>query len=163
MIYPYQVEPLQGAQLVQAYPIVQTIRPSIDLGEWRGRLDDLCGDAAAASAECGAMGLLGPQGYIYGFYTYWAHRCLGLGRTLDVKDFCVAAPANRRQASAQLLNSTEDLARLHACRALNISFLVDEQWHADEHEWHEGLHEARTFSLEAAFIPAPPSVMKLID
>lgn len=163
MIGPYQVEPLQGSQLIQAYPIVQTVRPAIDLDEWRQHVGGLCNNTQDADRECGIMGLIGPRGYIYGFYTYRAHRCLGLGRTLDVNDFCVAAPASRRQGSAQLLRSAEDLARLYACRALDISFLVDEQWHANAHEWGEEFHAAGGFPLEGAFMPAPPSVMKLID
>lgn len=152
----YRVEPLQGQKLVQAYSIVQTIRPSIDYTEWQQHVGELCGGDTSTTPGCGIMGLLGPQDYIYGFYTYRAHRALGFGRTLDVNDFCIAVLAGERAAKMQMLASAEELARLHRCRALDISFLVDEQWHAQQ-------PGTGPLPLEGQFMPAPPSVMMMID
>lgn len=148
----FHVEPMTPDDVRPAFAVVQAVRPSIAWEEWCEHVRGLCdGD----QPDSGAVVLRGPSGYIYGLFTFAAQRTLGVGRTLQVHDFCVATLSSRADAANALISEAEALCRRLRCRAIALHFLDNELWNEPQPPYH-------TMSFKGSYVPIPPAVMKMV-
>ena len=96
-----------------AYPLIRTIAPEVSAEEWS--------DYAGKVRLCGGLlGLLGPDGTLFGIMTYRVEESLRRGQCLLIGDFVTfelnrAAPGRRALCSA-----AEALAREKGCTAIEL-------------------------------------------
>lgn len=119
---------LGPAQIDQAYPIVQSVCPDLDVEAWR-RFAKSIGEHAGDQA-----GILTVQyqGYIHGLFSYCVEPHLVHMRALLVDNFMVVDLFNPGAVAEALLRAMDDLARRLGCRAVH-TFLPDRSRRPEGH------------------------------
>ena len=110
---PYSVRALTADDVLPAFSVVRTVKPDVALDAWQAHVDDVLD--YPVNRRQGVMLLTGPNGTLYGLFSYRAVSTLGAGRTLQLDDFCVAPVMGRHSATGALLAEAETLARRFDC------------------------------------------------
>ena len=130
----YRVAQIGPNQIDRAYPLVETVEPSLDLKGWRA----LCGEVAGHRYP-GAEGdkiivATNPLGYVQGLCVAAVKESTPDGRVLDVPIFAVASAADEAGVVAGLLDYLRDCGRNETCGSIRIWTLAQDNWsrHLDE-------------------------------
>lgn len=107
--------PLDQRQINQAYPIVQTLLPTLSLDEWRRYALRLIRSRSPAKGVMTAQ----YAGYIRGLFCHWPHQNLCHGEMLIVDNFAVMDMFDPEAAARVLIRAMEDLATGLNCRAIH--------------------------------------------
>lgn len=122
----YFAKPLGKHQVDQAFPLIQTVAPALDIDRWRRFaavwIEDparrrTAGDRTAA----GIMTVQSERGYIHGLFTYMVTEHLRHGRTLEADNFIVVDLFNTAGAAGALLRAMDQLARTLGCQAIHTN------------------------------------------
>lgn len=110
---------LKPEQIVQAYPLIQTIRPGLTVEDWQHYAEDVLN--GRGGGDGGIATLQDPRGLIAGLFVYRVTGDPFHGRTLLAEDF-VALDIVRPEAVAQsLADALEAVARDLKCNAIHTS------------------------------------------
>ena len=174
----YVAKPLIRRQIDQAFPVVQTIAPDLDVERWRDFAaailsvhelefeDKSTGRKEAAEPRPrGIMTVQNERGYIHGLFSYTVEEHLRHGRVLDVENFIVLDLFDMAGAADELLNAMDRLAEDLGCTAIHTNLPDDYSSLPDYCNWlltcfRESGHEVETLRLCKRMIdldsPAPP-------
>jgi hypothetical protein len=175
----YVAKPLTCRQIDQAFPVVQTIAPDLDVERWRdfaaavlsvqelefdeesaGRME-----AAAALRPRGIMTVQNARGYIHGLFSYTVEEHLRHGRVLAVENFIVLDLFDMAGAADELLSAMDRTAEDLGCTAIHTNLPDDYSSLPDYCNWllacfREAGHEVETLRLCKQMInldpPTPP-------
>ncbi|HEY0833176.1 MAG TPA: hypothetical protein VGE72_04620 [Azospirillum sp.] len=117
----FTAKPLGLRQIDQAYPLVRTIAPDLEVERWRGFATALTGLSRASGAPGGIMTAQNERGYIHGLFSYSVRADLHYGQVLAVDNFIVLDLFNPAGAASVLLKAMEDVARAHHCAAIHTA------------------------------------------
>ena len=135
----YVAKPVIRRQIDQAFPVVQTIAPDLDVDRWRdfaaavllprelefeldttGRTDD-----GAVPNPRGIMTVQNDRGYIHGLFSYTVEEHLRHGRVLTVENFIVLDLFDMAGAADELLNAMDRVAEALGCTAIHTNLPDD--------------------------------------
>ena len=175
----YVAKPLIRRQIDQAFPVVQTIAPDLDVDRWRdfaaavlsGRELESeneptvrLGEGAAPHPR-GIMTVQNARGYIHGLFSYTAEEHLRHGRVLTVENFIVLDLFDMAGAADELLNAMDRVADDLGCSAIHTNLPDDYSTLPDYCNWlltcfRDSGHEVETLRLCKQMIdlnsPTPP-------
>jgi hypothetical protein len=174
----YVAKPLIRRQIDQAFPVVQTIAPDLDVERWRDFAaavlsvqeleseDGLTGRMEAiALRPRGIMTVQNERGYIHGLFSYMVEEHLRHGRVLAVENFIVLDLFDMAGAADELLNAMDRVAEDLGCTAIHTNLPDDYSSLPDYCNWlltcfREAGHEVETLRLCKQMInldpPTPP-------
>lgn len=121
MDHGFIAKPLARRQIDQAFPLVRTVLPALDVDRWRAFASALTGLAEAPAAPCGIMTAQNGHGYIHGLFSYATGAHLSHGRLLSVENFIVLDLIDVSGAADALLHAMESVARMLGCGAIHTS------------------------------------------
>lgn len=110
--------PLSPEQIPQAFPLIQSVRPDLDLGTWRAFAQQLA--APEAAAEHGIVAARGENGYLLGLVTYRIKRDLGCGPALLAEHFVALDLIDRAPVAAALIAALDEVGHHYGCVALHV-------------------------------------------
>ncbi len=107
----FSVVDMDENSFAAAYPLVRTAAPDVSAEQWQEY-------TAKVRMRGGLLGLMGPQGTLFGLLTYRHEASLRHGRILVVDNF-LTFELNRAAPGRQALcDSAEALARKQGCAAI---------------------------------------------
>src|SRR3954467_11493861 len=119
----YVAKPLTCRQIDQAFPVVQTIAPDLDVERWRdfaaavlsGQELEFGEEStermeAAALRPRGIMTVQNARGYIHGLFSYTVEEHLRHGRVLAVENFIVLDLFDMAGGAAEVLDTHDKTA-----------------------------------------------------
>lgn len=119
MDHGFIAKPLARRQIDQAFPLIRTVLPALDVDRWRAFASALTGLPEAPAAPCGIMTAQNGHGYIHGLFSYATGAHLSHGRLLSVENFIVLDLIDVSGAADALLRAMESVARLLGCGAIH--------------------------------------------
>jgi hypothetical protein len=173
----YVAKPLIRRQIDQAFPVVQTIAPDLDVERWRDfaaavlavqELEFDVGSSARTDTPPHARGIMTVQnarGYIHGLFSYMVEEHLRHGRVLAVENFIVLDLFDMAGAADALLSAMDRMADDLGCAAIHTSLPDDYSSLPDYCNWlltsfRDAGHEVETLRLCKQMIdldpPTPP-------
>jgi hypothetical protein len=175
----YVAKPLIRRQIDQAFPVVQTIAPDLDVDRWRdfaaavlsGRELESEDEPTGRRGEGGMphprgiMTVQNARGYIHGLFSYTAEEHLRHGRVLTVENFIVLDLFDMAGAADELLNAMDDVAEALGCAAIHTNLPDDYSSLPDYCNWvlscfRDAGHAVGTLRLSKRMIdldpPTPP-------
>ena len=173
----YVAKPLIYRQIDQAFPVVQTIAPDLDVERWRDFAaavlsvheleseDRRTGRMGAAPRPRGIMTVQNARGYIHGLFSYTVEEHLRHGRVLAVENFIVLDLFDMAGAADKLLNAMDSVAEGLGCTAIHTNLPDDYSSLPDYCNWlltcfREAGHAVETLRLCKQMIdldpPTPP-------
>jgi hypothetical protein len=173
----YVAKPLIRRQIDQAFPVVQTIAPDLDVERWRDfaaavlavqELEFDVGSSARTDTPPHARGIMTVQnarGYIHGLFSYTVEEHLRHGRVLAVENFIVLDLFDMAGAADELLNAMDQVADDLSCTAIHTNLPDDYSSLPDYCNWlltcfREAGHAVETLRLCKQMIdldpPTPP-------
>ena len=121
----YVVKPLGGGQVLQAYPLVQTVAPNLTLEQWVSYAGELSGRRAKDNGPAGVMSAQNPDGYIYGIYCHEIETDILHGRVLKVSNLVTANLYDPAGIMDRMIESMIDTAREAKCMAVEVDLPED--------------------------------------
>ena len=132
----YVAKPLARRQIDQAFPVVQTIAPDLDVERWR---DFAAAVLAVPELETGGhspsgknrtrsrgiMTVQNARGYIHGLFSYAVENHLRHGRVLAVENFIVLDLFDLAGAADALLGAMDRIADDLGCAAIHTNLPDD--------------------------------------
>lgn len=115
--------PLTRDRAAQAYPLIQTVRPSMSLSAWTRYVSDVLD--AGADGSGGIATLQDPRGLIAGLFVYRIAHTPDHGRTLVAKDFVALDIVDSTTVLNSLADALEQTARDYDCRAVHTSIACE--------------------------------------
>lgn len=110
-------QPLMGRQVDQAFPIVQSFVPGLDVDRWRSFADRYIGnqdrDSGIMTVQAG--------GYIHGLFSYSVEGALAHERTLLVDNFLVLDLFNPSGVASALVGAVDTVAHNLRCDAVHTA------------------------------------------
>ena len=170
----YVAKPLTCRQIDQAFPVVQTIAPDLDVERWRDFAaavlsaqelefgEESTERIEAALRPRGIMTVQNARGYIHGLFSSTVEEHLRHGRVLAVENFIVFDMAG---AADELLNAMDSVAEGLGCTAIHTNLPDDYSSLPDYCNWlltcfREAGHAVETLRLCKQMIdldpPTPP-------
>lgn len=140
----FSLLPLGPKQIDQAYPIVQSIVPDLDVSVWR----DFAEQIAARPRDQAGIITVQSQGYIHGLFSYVIEPHLIHERILLVDNLFVLDLFNPGAVAEGLLDAVDDLAEQHHCRVIHTSVPKRPSDARDQGDWILSLFKARGHCLE---------------
>lgn len=130
----YKAQPLDARRIDQAFPVLQTAMPGLDIKSWRAFAARLLGtrptrrpagdgkvvDLPTARRSGIVTVQLGSGGYIHGLFSYQAIPHLGHGRVLQVDNFIALDLFDPAAAADTLMAEMEHLGRVLGCGAIHV-------------------------------------------
>lgn len=155
MMPRFDIAPLSTDRIDQAYPIVQSVMPRMDVATWRDHARRLTG--AGAARPCGIL-TAEFGGYIYGLCSYRIDSHLLHGRVLVIDDFIVSDLVNQRSVAQSLLGGIDRLAGRESCAAIQTTLPAEDGTPTDYRRWlHDELcgqgHHLDTVVMRKALVP----------
>lgn len=123
-------KPLAARQIEQAFALIRTLVPDLDINRWRAYAATVLAadavnaaeppaeDARPARQTAGILTAQTPDGYIHGLFCYRVDTHLQYGRVLSADNFIVLDLIDPSAATAVLLRALEQLARTQGCQAI---------------------------------------------
>lgn len=132
----------------RAYPLVRGIASGITLDRWVRFARPLV-SSRSASRPRGLMTIQNTAGYILGLYGFEVRDELQVNRTLCVENIIIASIPGREAIWAAVIDSAENLAKLHGCEAIRAG-LQDDLDPAASHDrsWIAASFESAGYALE---------------
>ena len=96
-----------------AYPLVRSLAPGVSVDDWLTY-------ARKARMRGGLLGLIGPEGTLFGMLAYRHEEHLQRGRILHVDSFITFELSRAAPGRKALCEAAEALARKHGCTAIEI-------------------------------------------
>src|SRR3954462_15845901 len=169
----YVAKPLIRRQIDQAFPVVQTIAPDLDVERWRDfaaavlAVQELefevrsTGRLEAAPHPRGIMTVQNARGYIHGLFSYTVEEHLRHGRVLAAENFIVLDLFDMAGAADELLNAMDSVAEGLGCTAIHTNLPDDYSSLPDYCNWlltcfREARHAVETLRLCKPVGAAPP-------
>jgi hypothetical protein len=173
----YVAKPLIRRQIDQAFPVVQTIAPDLDVERWRDFAaavlsaqelefgEESTERIEAALRPRGIMTVQNARGYIHGLFSYTVEEHLRHGRVLAVENFIVLDLFDMAGAADELLNAMDSVAEGLGCTAIHTNLPDDYSSLPDYCNWlltcfREAGHAVETLRLCKQMIdldpPTPP-------
>lgn len=120
-----RLEPLSPNKVVQAFPLIQALRPNLSLDGWNSFAADHF--AGTRVDERGILAVENRSGYILGLSFYTVYMDIRHGRTLLAKDAVVLAMLRQTADSAfsLLIDGIENVARESRCAAIHTSVVPE--------------------------------------
>lgn len=127
----YIAKPLGRHQIDQAFPVVQTLVPELDIDRWRAYALLMLGNEAAAPApdielfQCsilptrGIVTVQNDHDYIHGLFSYRRIESLRHGTLLFVENFIVVDLFRQRESADTLLQAIDHVAGVLKCGAIH--------------------------------------------
>ena len=124
----FQLSPLRGDRILQAYPLVRASGGALSIEEWRAYVKAMLGTRARDGHCCDIVGIRSTNGYLRGMCTYHAKPDLHHGRTLDVEYFVLESVYSPREIISVLKAGVENEARKLGCNAIHAKTPVAKNW-----------------------------------
>ena len=140
----FSLLPLGPRQIDQAYPIVQSILPDLDVSVWR----DFAEQIAARPEEQAGIITVQNQGYIHGLFSYAIEPHLIHERVLLIDNFFVLDLFNQRALAEALLDAVDALAKRLKCRAILTAVPRQPEDAANQGNWVLDRFRAWGYTLE---------------
>lgn len=113
----FVAKPLPEDQVMQAYPLIQSIEASLTPDQWQTYALNL---SREPTAENGIVVIQGTGGYIHGIFTYQIVQDLVHGRTLKVDHLVAADLIGRMNVVAAIIGAIDELATEYLCNAQQV-------------------------------------------
>jgi hypothetical protein len=139
-------------QVDQAYPILQSVMPELELADWRayaGAIIDRPED------EGGIVAIYG-QGYIHGLFSYGVRPQLACHKVLIVETIIVLDLVNTAGVATALLKAVDDLAGRLGAEAIHALVPSGRAQTSDYADWLAGQFCAAGYRCEAAALCKKP-------
>jgi hypothetical protein len=147
MLEPLAPRLLDRDKIDRAYPLVRNISAGITLDRW-GRFARPLVSSRSTAWPRGLMTIQNAAGYILALFGFEVRDDLHESRTLCIENIVIANIPGRDSIWAAVLESIEQLSKMHGCRAIRAG-LSDELAPDDkDRSWLIGLFQASGFSLE---------------
>ena len=112
----YTVEPVTGAEIAQALPLLYGLAPRANLERWRAFAE---GRAEAARGQT-ILAVRNAVGYLQGLCVYGRIEHLRHGRVIDAHTFLVASVADPGGVADELLAALEAACVRHRCAGVLV-------------------------------------------
>lgn len=109
----FSVVDIDEKLLEAAYALVRTVMPDVSAIQWRDYASD-------ARSRGGLLGLVGPQGNLFGFLTYRDEHSLRHGKTLHIDQFVTFELSRLAPGRRILYGAAESLALSRGCKAIEL-------------------------------------------
>lgn len=131
----FDIVPLARTRIDQAFPIVQSVLPRMNIDSWRRYADRLI--AAELRNGRPTTGILAADanGYLYGLCSFRLETSLQHGEVLVVDDFMVSDLVHQRSVAASLLAGIDGLARQRGCTAIHTALPAEDASPLDCRRW----------------------------
>ena len=116
----YVAKTIDARQIDQAFPVVQSCVPGLDIARWRRFAAELVGSGAAARRRGGIVTAQLGRGYIHGLFCYMVVPSLCHGRVLQVENFVALDMFDPAATADRLMAAMEELARELGCGAIHV-------------------------------------------
>jgi hypothetical protein len=116
----FTAKTLTGDQSAQAFPVIQTIVPSITLEHWNDFVHLLTHDDACQGRQAGIMTVQSERGYIHGLFCYTVGVDIHHGPVLSIENFVALDLVERELAIKALVNAMEKIAHRLDCHAIHV-------------------------------------------
>lgn len=113
----FSLLPLGPKQIDQAYPVVQSILPDLDVNVWR----EFAEQVGARPEDQAGIITVQNRGYIHGLFSYAVEPHLIHQRQLLIGNFFVLDLFNPRAVAEALIDAVEALAARLRCRAIHTA------------------------------------------
>ena len=102
----------------QAFPLIQSLLPSLTLDEWLEFIDAL--SLLPQPRASGVIAAYNGRGYIHGLFSYAVRADLAHGRILEVDNFVAFEFPDARGVTRELADGMDRLAVDYGCRAIHV-------------------------------------------
>ncbi|EWY37847.1 hypothetical protein N825_15715 [Skermanella stibiiresistens SB22] len=170
----YVAKPLARRQIDQAFPVVQTIAPDLDIERWREfaaailaapELESSAGRSVGSHLREGGRGIMTVQnsrGYIHGLFSHAVEDHLRHGRVLSVENFIVLDLFDLDGAADALLGAMDKVADDLGCAAIHTNLPDDYSSLPEYCDWllgcfREAGHAVETLRLCKQMIDLTPT------
>lgn len=116
----FTAKTLSADQAAQAFPLIQTIVPSISLEHWSDFVRLVNRPQAPQARQAGIMTVQSERGYIHGLFCYTVGVDLRHGPVLSIENFVALDLVERELAVKALVNAMEKMAHRLDCRAIHV-------------------------------------------
>lgn len=128
----FSLLPLGPKQIDQAYPVVQSIIPDLDVSVWR----DFAEQIGARPEDQAGIITVQNKGYIHGLFSYAIEPHLLHGRLLLIDNVFVLDLFNPRAVAEALLDAVDGLAARLTCGAIQTTLpRLGEAGTKDRRDW----------------------------
>lgn len=131
----------------RAYPLIRGIAAGITLDRWSRFARPLVG-SRSASRPRGLMTIENAGGYILGLFGFEVRDELPNNRALCIENIIIASIVGREAIWATVIESSEELARLHGCDAIRANLSDDLDPSDCDRGWIISSLEAAGYALE---------------
>lgn len=131
----------------RAYPLVRNLAAGITLDRW-GRFARPLVSSRSGTRPRGLMTIQNAAGYILGLFGFEVRDDLQVNRTLCIENIVIASIPGRDTIWAAVLNSAEQLARMHGCEAIRATLNDDLSPSDSGRDWIANSFELAGYSLE---------------
>lgn len=138
---------LERDTIDRAYPLVRNIAAAITLDQW-GRFARPLVSSRSASHPRGLMTIQNTAGYILGLYGFEVRDDLHVNRTLCLENIVIASIPGRDAIWATVIESAEQMAKLHGCQAIRAGLGDDLNPSDSDRGWIANSFEFAGYSLE---------------
>jgi len=135
----FSLLPLGPKQIDQAYPIVQSILPDLDVNVWR----EFAEQVGARPEDQAGIITVQNQGYIHGLFSYAVEPHLIHDRLLLIDNFFVLDLFNPGAVAEALLDAVDKLAARLGCRGIHTALPKPVEEIAEPQDWI--LHRFRAY------------------
>ena len=124
----FNLAPLRGDRILQAYPLIRELASEISLEDWRAYVKAMLAAKAKGGEARDVIGICSPNGYLRGLFTYRVAPDLRHGQTLEVEYFVVESVFSPREIAATLIAGVEQVARREDCKAIHADLPSAANW-----------------------------------
>jgi hypothetical protein len=139
-------------QVDQAYPILQSVMPELELADWRAYAGAIIG----LPEDQGGIVAIHGQGYIHGLFSYGVRPQLACRKVLIVETIIVVDLVNTAAVAAALLKAVDGIAARLGTEAIHALVPSGQAQTSDYAEWLSGRFRAAGYRAEAAALCKKP-------
>ena len=118
MTYPLEIKPLEPEHSRQAFPLIQSICPQLNLANWTDFVEGVAETLGPKNA--GIIAAFTARGYIHGLFSYAVIPSLQHGKILGVDNFVAFEFPDRLGVTRELVARMDTLALGHNCGAVHV-------------------------------------------
>lgn len=123
--------PLTAAQIDQAFPVIQTAMPDLNMDKWRS----FASQKMVPGVNHSGIMTVQSRGYIHGLFSYTVKTDLRHERILAVDNFLVVDLFNPSGAAKALMRAIEHLAGDQECSSVQASLPANQPSSTDYRCW----------------------------
>jgi hypothetical protein len=118
MTYRLEIKSLEPEHSRQAFPLVQSICPHLNLSDWTDFVEGVA--VGPGSKNSGIIAAFTVRGYIHGLFSYAVIPNLQHGKILGVDNFVAFEFPDRLGVTQELVAKMDLLALDHCCGAVHV-------------------------------------------